>query len=152
MKSTFLSASPVYGVKPKRFLALHRLLMAILQRSTNVTAEVYLGETLVLRTAQRRSWHWRTLLTLIHGLVLLCIAILFVASRQGYGGFDVVFVIAMGVIFALPAWRLLHPTLVRSEQIYLLCLVGMTCYLVKVLCSPLGFAYYDEFPPLAYGG
>jgi hypothetical protein len=48
-------------------------------------------------------------------------------------------------MFALPAWRLLAPTPSRGERIYLLCLVGMTCYLVKVLGNPVHFIYYDEF-------
>jgi hypothetical protein len=122
-----------------------RLVEAIGRRTRDAKAEVHLGETLVLRFAQRGGWRWRVCLTLSSALAFLSITLAFAYSRQDGADLGESFFPAIGLIFALPAWRLLAPTPVRGERIYLLCLVGVGCYLVKVLGNPLHFMYYDEF-------
>ena len=124
---------------------LRYLVEAILRRTQDASAEIHLGETLVLRFAQRSSWRWRICLTLSSALAFLSITLVFAYSRQQGVGLSESFLPAIGLIFALPAWRLLAPAPARGERIYLLCLVGVACYLVKVLSSPLHFMYYDEF-------
>jgi hypothetical protein len=126
-------------------LPLQRLLKAIQRRIQDAESELHLGKTLILSSAQRMSWRWRICLGLSSVLALLSITFAFVHSRQRGADLSESFFPAIGVIFALPVWRLLAATPSRSERIYLLCLVGMACYLVKVLCNPLHFMYYDEF-------
>jgi hypothetical protein len=113
--------------------------------ATPRSESAHLGEAQNEWLAQRRGWHWRIGLTLSCALALLSITIAFVYSRQNGTDLSKSFFPAIGLVFALPAWRLLAPTPSRSERIYLLCLVGMACYLVKVLGSPVHFIYYDEF-------
>jgi len=48
-------------------------------------------------------------------------------------------------MFAPIAVRLLLPETPRVERIYLLCVIGVACYLVKVMASPTYFTFYDEF-------
>jgi hypothetical protein len=147
MKPSLLSlkATPYrYGQSHVPF-PLRQLLEVMQYHARDTDAEIYLGETLVLRSLYRMSWHWRMGLTLSSACTLLCIAFVFVCSRQGGAGLSEMFLLAIAFIFVLPAWRLLAPVLPRGERIYLLCLVGMTCYLVKVLGFPLHFTYYDEF-------
>jgi hypothetical protein len=125
--------------------ALRYLAEAIQHHTQDAKAEIHLGETVVLRLARRMSWRWRICLTLSSALALFSIALAFIHSRQTGTNLVESFFPAIGLIFALPTWRLLAPTPSRSERIYLLCLVGMACYLVKVLGNPLHFMYYDEF-------
>jgi len=124
---------------------LWQLVDVIQRRIQDVSTEVHLGDTLILRFARRVSWRWRICLTLSCALALLSIALAFVYSRQREVDLSASFFPVIGLMFALPAWRLLAPTPSRNERIYLLCLVGIACYLVKVLGNPLHFIYYDEF-------
>jgi hypothetical protein len=141
-----LSIATRYKLKQSRVSQpLWHLVEAIQRRAQDAKAEIHLGETLILRFAQRKSWRWRICLTLSSALAFLSITLAFAYSRQNGVDLSESFFPAIGLIFALPAWRLLAPTPSRSERIYLLCLVGMACYLVKVLGSPLHFMYYDEF-------
>lgn len=146
MKISPLSITANFKYGPIRISqAFRQVVEAIQSRIQDAKAEVHLGETLILHSAQRMSWCWRICLTLSSVLALLCIALAFVQSRQKGADLSEMFFPAIGLIFALPTWRLLAPTPSRSERSYLLCLVGMTCYLVKVLCNSLNFMYYDEF-------
>src|SRR5437763_8306412 len=112
---------------------LWQLVKTIQHRIQDAKAEVHLGETLIMCFEQRVSWRWRICLTLASALTLLSIAFAFVLSRQNGADLSESFFPAIGLIFALPAWRLLAPTPSRNERIYLLCLFGMACYLVRVL-------------------
>src|SRR5437879_2790920 len=49
------------------------------------------------------------------------------------------------LIFTPAAARLLSPAASRLERVSLLSTVGIACYLVKVLSSPLYFSFYNEF-------
>lgn len=125
--------------------SLRRLVGVIQYHTKDTKSEVYLGETLILRSAQRVSWRWRVCLTLFSALALLAMALAFVCSRQNGIDLSESFLPVIGLLFALPAWRFLAPTPSRNERVYLLCLVGLACYAVKVLGNPLHFVYYDEF-------
>src|SRR5256885_3406149 len=96
-----------------------RLAEAIQHRTLDPDAEVYLGRTLILRSPQRMSWRWRMGLTLSSAYVLLSIALAFSHARQDGTDLGESFLPAIGLIFALPTWRLLAPTPSRSERIYL---------------------------------
>src|SRR5271157_894583 len=98
-----------------------------------------------LRSAQRKSWYWLAGLTVCNAIFLLAIALVFASSRLNDSTLAELFLPAIACVFALPAWRLLAPTVLRGERISILCLVGMTCYGVRVVCNPVYFIYYDEF-------
>jgi hypothetical protein len=81
----------------------------------------------------------------VNVLGLLCISYGFTQARQA--GTDVSLTLFCGLIllFTPVAVRLLLPNITRTERIYLLCLIGISLYLVKVLSSPLYFTLFDEF-------
>ncbi len=88
---------------------------------------------------------WCLIITLMNTLGLLCIAYDFTQTRQM--GTDISLLLFLGIVllFAPVVARLLLPATTRNERIYLLCLLGISCYLIKVLTSPLYFSLFDEF-------
>ncbi len=88
---------------------------------------------------------WFPVLTLLNALGICMTAYAFTSSRFGGAGLDTLFLPGLLVMFTPIALRLLLPTVARLERISLLCLLGYACYLVKVLSSPLYFAFFDEF-------
>ncbi len=58
---------------------------------------------------------------------------------------NTLFLPALLLMFTPIAVRLLLPATSRTERICLLCVLGLSCYLVKVIANPLYFTFYDEF-------
>jgi len=88
---------------------------------------------------------WLPLLTLSCAAGLFIIAYAFTDSRNGGAGTNTLFLPALLLMFAPIAVRLLVPATARAERIWLLCVLGLGCYLVKVVSSPLYFTFFDEF-------
>ncbi len=88
---------------------------------------------------------WLSLLTLLCALALLITAYAFTDARNGGSGINTLFLPALLLMFAPIAVRLLLPTTPRVERVYLLCVIGVACYLVKVIANPTYFSFYDEF-------
>ncbi len=88
---------------------------------------------------------WLPLLTLLCAIALCITAYAFTDARSGGSGINTLFLPALVVMFAPIAIRLLLPTTSRIERICLLCVIGIACYLVKVLANPTYFTFYDEF-------
>jgi hypothetical protein len=101
--------------------------------------------TVLRRIVQRESWYWQAGLILWSAVCVLAIAMVFTYSRLGGSALAELFLPTMACVFALPAWRLLDPVVLRGERIVIVCLVGMVCYSIKVVCNPVYFVYYDEF-------
>ncbi|HVU09930.1 MAG TPA: hypothetical protein VHD90_01580 [Phototrophicaceae bacterium] len=85
------------------------------------------------------------MLCLTNGLALLLVALAYTASRNNVDWAQGLFWLSLLAIFIPTALRIVSPSSARKERIALVVLLGCSLYLVKVLQSPLGFTYYDEF-------
>ncbi len=94
---------------------------------------------------QHNALSWCLIITLTNVLGLLCIAYGFTQARQMGADISVLLFTGLVLLFVPVVARLLLPATTRNERIYLLCLLGISCYLVKVLTSPLYFSLFDEF-------
>lgn len=88
---------------------------------------------------------WCLIITLINTLGLLCVAYGFTQTRQTGVDPSMWLFLSLLLLFVPVVVKLLLPATTRSERIYLLCLLGISCYLVKILTSPLYFSLFDEF-------
>lgn len=67
------------------------------------------------------------------------------AARTGAGAAQPLFWSGLVLIFAPIALRQLSRSAPRSERLILVCLLSIALFFVKVLYSPTGFDFYDEF-------
>jgi len=88
---------------------------------------------------------WLPLLTLTTALGVLQVAYAFHVSRSGRTGWEAFFFTGLLLIFVPPLLRLISPAPSRFERIALVCMVGIACYLIKIIASPVYFSMYDEF-------
>jgi uncharacterized membrane protein YhaH (DUF805 family) len=95
--------------------------------------------------AQTSVVGWLPALSVIVSLGLLEVAIADTAARRGVGSAELLFWIGLLVIFVPVAWRLLVREATEWERAGLVALLGVGLYLVKVLHSPAGFTFLDEF-------
>lgn len=91
------------------------------------------------------GWGWLPMLTLTSTLGLLSVAYAFTAARYGKPGLELFFILGLLLIFVPSLLRLISLSPSRFERIWLLCIVGICFYMVKVMSSPLYFSLYDEF-------
>ena len=78
-------------------------------------------------------------------VALLITAYAFTDARNGGSDINTLFLPALLLMFAPIAVRLLLPMTPRIERICLLCVIGVACYLIKVIANPTYFTFYDEF-------
>jgi len=81
---------------------------------------------------------------LIAAIGILLVALGDNAARTESAGAEPLFWIGLVSIYAPIAFRLLSTSASRLERIVLVSVLGVALFLVKVLYSPLGFAFYDE--------
>ncbi|GCE23438.1 hypothetical protein [Dictyobacter kobayashii] len=123
---------------------LQRLIYVIDRRACDPDAEKYFRRVRDLAIA------WPLLLRNACGLFLLYASLLgvsaygFAFSLHGGPGLERYFFPALAVMFFCSAWRLIWPATSRAERIVLLCLLGSSCYLLKIMISPLHFSFADE--------
>ncbi len=116
---------------------LQRLVLRLYRRARDPEPEAHDGSA--------ASLAWLPLLTLTSALGVLLVACAFSVSRSGGTGWETSFFGGLLLIFVPPLFRLLASTPSRLERIALICVVGIACYLIKVIASPLHFSMYDEF-------
>ena len=124
---------------------MHHLLISLLHRAGDPQPEAYDADrqdTLALRLA---IWGWLPWLAFASALGMALIAYAFASSRDGGTGLRIFFYPGLLLIFAPTVLRLLSPAPSRTERIGLLCVVGVCCYFIKVMGSPLYFSFYNEF-------
>ena len=95
----------------------------------------------------RTDWGWLPTVALIHSLGVLSVADAYTAVRDGGSVASVAgffFLLGLLLIFVPSLIRLISPTASRFERIGLLCVTGISFYLVNVMYSPLYFSYFDE--------
>lgn len=90
-------------------------------------------------------WGWLPVLSVVNALALVLTAFAMTAARSNAAWAEPLFWLSLLIIFAPTALRLASPTMTRQERWGLVLLAGMALYLVKVLRSPTGFTFHDEF-------
>lgn len=85
------------------------------------------------------------LLFWVYAALLGVVSYSFGSALQGQAGLEKFFFPALFLMFFVAALRLLQPCTGRYERVFLLCLLGMSCYALKVMASPWYFAFFDEF-------
>jgi hypothetical protein len=110
--------------------------------------------TLIGRSDDRRgsepvvafSWDGLGIVAVSSGLFLCGISI---GQHFGRGGNAAIastfYWFSLSFLVFIPAFRATRPNLARSERLTVLVLLGLSMYLVKVVFSPLGFTFFDEF-------
>jgi hypothetical protein len=97
----------------------------------------------------KKTWFgdfgWFSLLALVSTLGIFVVGYAFANSRDGGTELNTFFYLGLILIFVPTVIRLISPISSRIERIGLVCLVGISCYLVKVISSPVYFSLYDEF-------
>lgn len=88
---------------------------------------------------------WLPKLVMTNMVGLFSVAYAYTAARRGATGADIFFWLGLLIIFVPAIVRLISPATSRFERISLLCVVGISFYLVRVMYSPLNFSGYDEF-------
>ena len=94
---------------------------------------------------QAESWGWMPAISLISSCGLLFISIVNTYMREGSAWLEGLFWIGLMVIVIPIALRLTSNNASRRERIALLVMFGLILYLVKVMQSPFGFTFADEF-------
>jgi hypothetical protein len=102
-------------------------------------------DTLVVTTPSTEAWGYLPMLSVIGALGLMVLALANTFARFELGGAQPLFWIGLLIIFAPAMLRLLASDVTRRESIGLICLLGIELYLVKVMHSPIGFTFLDEF-------
>jgi hypothetical protein len=104
--------------------------------------------------AQRRpvvvqTRHWRgTLLPMLSVIAALGLLVVGAADRlagSGIGGMEPLFWVGLLLIVGPITARLLMARVAREERLGLIVVLSLGLYLVKVMQSPFGFTYSDEF-------
>jgi hypothetical protein len=98
-----------------------------------------------LAEAHSTEWGRLPVLSLVSACGLVCIAAADTGARIDAGWVDLLFWIGILVVFVPIALRLFAVDAGRQERVGLVVLLGIACYLVKVLHSPVFFTFYDEY-------
>lgn len=91
------------------------------------------------------SWQWLGVVGLIAVSGLYVIAIANTGARFEAAWAEPLFWVGLLALITPITLRLAAPSVPRTERLGLVTLLGLGLYLVKVLHSPLGFTYFDEF-------
>ncbi len=91
------------------------------------------------------AWGCLPLLSVCSACGLLLVAIADTGARSDAPWAQSLFWLAMVVLFAPIALRLLSPGASRQERIALVVILALAIYLVKLVRDPLQFTYFDEF-------
>ena len=85
-------------------------------------------------------------LVLIQALGLLAVSLSYYIACLNYNEpeFEALFITGLLLLFVPPLVRLLSPAPTRLERLSLLCVLGLSLYLIQFMVSPLGFVSYDE--------
>ncbi|HLX57050.1 MAG TPA: hypothetical protein VKR83_08520 [Ktedonobacteraceae bacterium] len=118
--------------------------LRLLKLARNPEAEAYYSAQ-DATGAQFVTLGWLPLLALTSASGILLVAYAFGDSRAGGTAWLPFFFGGLLLIFVLPLLRLISAAPSRFERIGLICMVGLACYLIKVIASPLYFSFYDEF-------
>lgn len=118
-------------------------IVKLLARAQDPGPEEY--STIRPKPRGRSALGWLPSLALTQALGMLLVAYAFTKSRDGGADVNTFFIPGVLLIFIPTVVRLIFPGASRAERIGLVCIVGIYCYLIKVMSSPLYFSFFDEF-------
>jgi hypothetical protein len=132
------------------FGPLHRVLVVpLLKRASDPEPEVVDIDprpSSALRRFAVNIWIWLPVLAVLSAIGLLFIAYGYNMSRNvGAARLRTFFYPGLILIFTPTAARIISPFPSRIERICLITLAWISCFLLKILTSPLYFFLYDEF-------
>ncbi|NJL06195.1 MAG: hypothetical protein HC911_15080 [Chloroflexaceae bacterium] len=90
------------------------------------------------------SWGWAAPISLLSTLGLAVVVLSYEHGRHSLATASPLHWVGLLLIVMPIALRLLMPATPRRERLWLAVLLGLLCYLVKVLYSPLDFRFSDE--------
>lgn len=126
--------------------SVQRICIASLKRACDPQAEVTFTNYLYAEETEVAGWGWIPLLALMNALGLALVAYGFSYARYGGTYLQVFIYPGLLLIFTPTALRIISSVASRTERIWLLCFVGICCYLIKVITNPLNFSFpFDEF-------
>jgi hypothetical protein len=91
------------------------------------------------------NWGWLPALSLLGACGVLLGALAHTGARYDAPWAQPLYWLALLVMFTPLATRLIMPGVSRQEAIGLVVVLGLAIYFVKLLQSPLGFTFFDEF-------
>ena len=92
------------------------------------------------------SWDGPGIVAVSSGLFLCGISIGQHFGRKGDATIALIlYWFSLSALVFIATYRSTRPNLARSERLTILVLLGLSMYLVKVIFSPLGFTFFDEF-------
>jgi hypothetical protein len=105
--------------------------------------------TLLAAISRARSrpgdWGWLPAMSLLGAGGVLLAALAHTSARYDATWAQPLYWLALLVLFTPLATRLIMPGVSRQEAIGLVVFLGLAIYFVKLLQSPLGFTFFDEF-------
>lgn len=132
MSSDVRHAAPARDVaRPRR-----RLMHGSVQRNTAGRAIPWL---------RAGDWGWLPALSLVSACGVLLIALAHSAARMDLPWAQHLYWTAAVVLFTPAATRIIMTGVSRQETIGLMLIIAIAAYLIKLLQSPLGFTFFDEF-------
>ena len=94
---------------------------------------------------QPGDWGWLPLLSLLSACGVLLVALAHTSARYNTMWAQPLYWLGLIVLFMPIATRLMMPGVARQEAIGLVVYLGLMIYCVKLLQSPIGFTFFDEF-------
>lgn len=100
---------------------------------------------LVIPRLRAGNWGWLPTLTLVSALGVLLLALAHSAARVDAPWAQHLYWTAAIVLFTPAATRIIMPGASRQETIGLILMIALAAYFIKLLQSPLGYTFFDEF-------
>ena len=104
-----------------------------------ITEEHQANERLAIR------WRWLSMLSVVAAGGLLIVSLADAGGHREAPWAETLFWLGLLVLFVPITLRLTSPTITHTEGVGLIIILGLGLYLVKVMHSPEGFTYFDEF-------
>ncbi len=99
----------------------------------------------VVSATQVGGWGWFPVLSLLSGFGVLLLSVAYTGARVEQWWAAILFWVALLLMFVPTTIRMTSVEPSRKERLALITMLGMGLYLVKVLHSPIGFTFHDEF-------
>lgn len=99
--------------------------------------------------AASNSWGWLPAIVLVASIGLVSVGQSMQLARAQAPGATLLLWLGLLLIYTPVAFRMALPQAPRRERIALAAWLGLALYLVKILRSPAGFTFHDEFPHFA---
>jgi hypothetical protein len=124
---------------------LRHIIIAILDRVRDPKPEMSSTKHQGTEQSGTIVWGWLPILALTNAWGVLVVAYAYISSRYVTTDVSIFFWLGLLIIFVPSTIRLISPKASRFERMGILCVVGISLYIIKIMFSPLYFSGYDEF-------